>query len=74
MSGIEAEPDAIGIIERLGRKALADACGIKRTSIAQWVYNETIPDRHLDSLMRLARENGVDPGEYGFTEGDRNEQ
>lgn len=69
MSGTERTPDAVGLIERLGRKALADACGVKRTSVGQWIYNESIPERHFDAIRSLAQRLGVDIAEFGFTSG-----
>ena len=54
------------LVKRLGRKELAEACGVKRTSIAVWVYNSAIPEKHLATVSKVADERGIDLREFGF--------
>ena len=48
------------LVDTLGRDTVAKACGVRRSTIAQWVYNGLIPDRHLDRVRTLSVEKGVD--------------
>ena len=48
-------------LERLGgRLAIADALGLRRSSINMWVFNGIIPAKHHTALLELAQGTGVE--------------
>ena len=57
------------LMSKLGRKAVATACGVRQNAVSNWLARGEIPAEHLNTVWQMALDAGLDwtpPGAEGL--------
>lgn len=57
------------LLDKLGRKAVATACGVRQNAVSNWLARGEIPAEHLNTVWQMALDAGLDwtpPGAEGL--------